>query len=58
MPDAAQAVDAVWAMSDIRTGLGRGRAFVKFALIERRLGDYFGALVGNIVYVKYAWLLL
>ena len=40
LPQARQAVANVWSISEIRTPRGRARAFVKFALIERRLDQY------------------
>ena len=39
-PQARQAVATVWAIPEIKTAQGHGRAFVKFALIERRLDQY------------------
>jgi len=40
VPQARQAVTTVWAVAEVKTPRGRGRAMVKFALIERRLETY------------------
>jgi hypothetical protein len=42
LPQARQAVATVWAVPEVRSAAGRARAFLKFALIERRLDMYLG----------------
>ncbi|XP_070545448.1 RUN and FYVE domain-containing protein 2-like isoform X2 [Ptychodera flava] len=45
IPEANEIIDSVKNLPGIKTNLGRGRAFVRLALMQKKLADYFKALI-------------
>ncbi|XP_006815848.1 RUN and FYVE domain-containing protein 2-like [Saccoglossus kowalevskii] len=47
MPEASEIIDSVKNLPGIKTNLGRGRAWLRLALMQKKLADYFKALIEN-----------
>lgn len=51
-PNCVEILHNIRALPDIKSGIGRGRAWIRFALMQRRLAEYFGILAANRIQLK------